>query len=214
MKSVAVMQPYFFPYARYFRLFAEVDEFVMLDDVQFPRRGRVHRTQVPGPNGKVEWLTLPLAKQPVSTQIRDRRFSDNARATFDARLARLPWIADASGPVADRIRAYLYSELDSPLDYVERGLRLVTDILGLHATISRSSDIVCDGGLRSEALIIEKVKAIGGTHYVNLPGGRGIYHEDAFEKAGLHLSFLPSYEGPHFCMLHSLITLSPRDILL
>ena len=41
------MQPYLFPYAGYFRLLSQVDEFVIYDCVQFPRRGRVHRTEVP-----------------------------------------------------------------------------------------------------------------------------------------------------------------------
>jgi hypothetical protein len=49
MSRIAVMQPYFFPYAGYFRLLQAADHFVLLDCVQFPRRGRVHRTQVPGP---------------------------------------------------------------------------------------------------------------------------------------------------------------------
>ena len=40
---IAVMQPYYYPYAGYFRLFAATDLFVILDDVQWNRRGRVHR---------------------------------------------------------------------------------------------------------------------------------------------------------------------------
>ena len=43
-KRIAVMQPYFFPYLGYFRLFSQADEFVIYDCVQMPRRGRVHRT--------------------------------------------------------------------------------------------------------------------------------------------------------------------------
>jgi hypothetical protein len=39
MTTVAVMQPYFMPYAGYFRLFAAADVFVLFDCVQFPRRG-------------------------------------------------------------------------------------------------------------------------------------------------------------------------------
>ena len=78
-KRVAVMQPYFFPYAGYFRLLHAVDDFVIFDCVQFPRRGRVHRTQVPGPTGQVEWLTLPLARHSRDTLIRDLAFAPDAR---------------------------------------------------------------------------------------------------------------------------------------
>ena len=38
MTTIAVMQPYFVPYAGYFRLFAVADVVVMFDCVQFPRR--------------------------------------------------------------------------------------------------------------------------------------------------------------------------------
>ena len=60
--TFAVMQPYFFPYAGYFRLFAASDLFVIYDCVQFPRRGWVHRNLLPDASGSERWLTLPLEK--------------------------------------------------------------------------------------------------------------------------------------------------------
>src|ERR1700733_9542258 len=102
--TVAVMQPYFFPYAGYFRLLAAAETFVIFDDVQFPRRGRVHRCEIPGAGGSLEWLTLPLARQSRDTKIKDIAFAAGARDTFDRRLARLPWLAAARGPWADRVR--------------------------------------------------------------------------------------------------------------
>jgi hypothetical protein len=61
---VAVVQPYWAPYAGYFRLFAAADVVVMFDCVQFPRRGYVHRYQDKG-----KWVTLPLRKAPRDTPI-------------------------------------------------------------------------------------------------------------------------------------------------
>src|ERR1035437_8840548 len=100
------MQPYFFPYAGYFRLFAVADVFVIFDCVQFPRRGRVHRTEVRGPLGTPEWLTLPLAYHSRDVLIRDLEFAPNARDRFDQRLARLPWLLTAAAPQAERVRAF------------------------------------------------------------------------------------------------------------
>lgn len=56
--KIAVMQPYWHPYAGYFRLFAATDLFVFLDDIQFNRRGRVHRFD----NNDRRWTTLPIKK--------------------------------------------------------------------------------------------------------------------------------------------------------
>ncbi len=90
-RTIAVMQPYFFPYAGYFRLMSASDVFVVFDDVQFPRRGRVHRCEMaPG-----RWLTLPLAPMPLDTLIKARYLSgplgdvigfleDGLRQTADA----------------------------------------------------------------------------------------------------------------------------------
>ena len=208
------MQPYFFPYPRYFRLFAEADEFIIDDDIQFPRRGRVHRTQTTGPAGDVEWLTLPLHPQPRETRIRDCRFAEGARAIFDKRLRHFSWIGSASGPAANRIREYLHAPLSAFLDYVESGLRLVVDLLGVDTVISRSSALGLDPSLRAQNRVIAALKAAGASRYVNLPGGRVLYDPAEFARHDIELRFLPVYEGPHREMLRALMTLSPRDISL
>jgi hypothetical protein len=84
--TVAIMQPYFFPYAGYFRLFAASDLFVIYDCVQFPRRGWVHRNRLVHVSGAERWLTLPIEKAPQSVLIRDLRFQPNAAQILADRL--------------------------------------------------------------------------------------------------------------------------------
>lgn len=212
-KRVALMQPYFFPYPRYFRLFAEVDEFIIHDDVQFIKGGRINRTEVIGPTGDREWFTLPLAKRSSNTLIRDCTFAGDARTRVDRSLRRLSWIEKSAGPAADRVREYLHAPLEHPLDYLERGLRLVVGLLGIKVRISRSSSLRL-GKVRGQERVLAAVKAVEGTQYVNLPGGKSLYDRRAFERAGVQLSFLPPYRGPHAHMLHALMTLPPQDIKL
>jgi hypothetical protein len=76
--TIAIMQPYFFPYAGYFRLLAASDLFVIYDCVQFPRRGWVHRNKLLDASGEARWLTLPLEKAPQSVLIQDLRFPPDA----------------------------------------------------------------------------------------------------------------------------------------
>ncbi|MDP9104903.1 MAG: WbqC family protein [Candidatus Eremiobacteraeota bacterium] len=212
MLRVAVMQPYFFPYAGYFRLFDQVDHFVIFDCVQFPRSGRVHRTQVPAPNGGVEWLTLPLLAQPRSTLIRNCRFSTDARARFDERLRRLAWISAAAGPLAGRVRGLLRAPLESVIDYVEESVRLVAGALGYATPISRSSALEIDPELRGQRRVIAVASALGATHYVNAAGGRALYDRATFARAGIDLSFVPPYDGPHRLLLPALMTLAPHEL--
>ncbi|WP_162901621.1 WbqC family protein [Breoghania sp. L-A4] len=204
-KTIAVMQPYLFPYAGYFRLHALADAFVILDCVQFPRRGRVHRCEMPGPAGAPVWLTLPLARQPVGTLIRDLRFAEDARPRLDRRLRRFPWLETAGGGLAGRLRDHLYAPLGSVATMLDEGMRLVVDGLGLDVEISRSSALGLDPALRGADRIIAIVKALGGSHYVNAPGGVDLYEPDDFRRAGVSLSFLEPYRGRFPYLLPALV---------
>jgi hypothetical protein len=208
-----VMQPYFFPYAGYFRLLYMADCFVIFDCVQFPRRGRVHRTEVHGPSGEIEWLTLPIARQPRDVLIKDLAFAPGAREVLDERIARYAWLTNAQGPAAERIRAHLYGPLTSVTDYLELGLRLVADLLGFNPVICRSSAFGLPPTLRSQERVIAAVEAVGGLEYINAPGGRALYDAALFARRGLKLSFLTPYEGPHKYFLPALLTLSIPTIL-
>jgi hypothetical protein len=211
-KRVAVMQPYFFPYAGYFRLFSRVDEFVIYDCVQFPRRGRVHRCEVPGPGGELQWLTLPLARQPQQILIRDLRFAPDARTEFDRRLAHQPWLKAGGGSAAERVREFLHAPLLSVLDYLESGLRLVNDLLSIRTTVVRSSTLHIDESVRGQDRILAILKSRGATHYLNAPGGRHLYDSADFARAGVQLDFLPPYQGSFFHLLPALMNTEPDRI--
>lgn len=200
------MQPYFFPYAPYFSLLEHVDEFVIFDCVQFRRRGRIHRTEVPDSHGALQWLTLPIAYSPRDTLIRDIEFAEGARKLLDERLDAFPWMADSGSQAATRLLAYLGQPLGSFNDFLEQGIRLVADLLEIKVDICRSSSLAIDPALRGQERVLAIVTALGGTQYVNLPGGRSIYEPAAFARKGIQLAFMPTYAGPHVSMLHSLMT--------
>jgi len=200
------MQPYFFPYAGYFRLLAAADTFVIFDDVQFPRRGRVHRCEIPGPGGAPEWLTLPLARKPRDTSIENLAFAANARAVLDRRLARLPWLADARGPWAERLRAHLYGPLDDVVGFLQDGIVLAAEALNLRPRLLRSSSLGIDRRLRGAQRVIAIVQALNGRTYINASGGRALYHASAFERRGLELKFLVPYPGPTGSILPTLVS--------
>src|SRR2546430_1375246 len=160
-KCVAVMQPYFFPYAGYFRLLDIVDHFVVFDCVQFPRRGRVHRTQVPGSAGSAEWLTLPLASMPREGLIRDLAFAPDARARFDDRLSRHAWLTTAEGAIAERLRAHLHGRLAAVIAYLLAGPPPGADSLGLPPAFPRSSDLAPPPPLPPHDRAVAALTAVG-----------------------------------------------------
>src|SRR4030081_3504667 len=100
--TVTIMQPYFIPYAGYFRLFAASDLFVIYDCVQFPRRGWVHRNKLLDASGEARWLTLPLEKAPQSVLIQDLRFPPDAAEQLAERMRPFPLFAGVT-PATEHI---------------------------------------------------------------------------------------------------------------
>src|SRR5215468_348427 len=117
MATIAIMQPYFLPYAGYFRLIAQADLFVVYDCVQFPRRGWLHRNKLLDANGEEQWLTLPLKPAPQDVKIADLEFPEDAAASLGERLRPFP-IAAREGPHTPLLEAVRCVD-GRPVDYIE-----------------------------------------------------------------------------------------------
>lgn len=204
-KRIAIMQPYLYPYAGYFRLFAAVDEFVVYDCVQFPRSGRVHRSEIGRRDGGPAWLTLPLARQSRDVRIADLAFASGARAEFDRRLASAGLPSLATGPMAAALMAHLHGPLASVVDFLEAGLACVTHGLRMQVPMLRSSTLGIADDVRGQARILAICAARGATDYVNAPGGRALYAPADFLGEGVTLHVLDGYTGPHMHLLPALL---------
>jgi hypothetical protein len=201
--TIAIMQPYFIPYAGYFRLFAATDLFVIYDCVQFPRRGWVHRNRLIDARGMNRWLTLPLAKAPREVLIRDLRFAPDAAELLAERLRPFDLAAGDSG-VQDILVA-MRDVSGGPALYLERLLERIVRYLGFSWTVLRSSTLEIPAALRGQDRILEIARRLGATRYLNSPGGAALYDAGAFAAAGIQLQFLPLYPGPSCSILSRII---------
>ena len=203
MTAVAVMQPYFFAYAGYFRLLALADVFVVFDCVQFPRRGWVHRNRLPDRSGNPAWLTLPLQKTSRDARIQDMRMSEDAADELRRRCNRFPILVEnAHDPLVEELLR------PEPLlvDYLERMLRLTCARLSLKTNILRSSTLDIDPALRGQKRVIAIAKRMGATTYLNAAGGRKLYDSSAFTRHGIDLVFLRPHHGPQWSLLYRLLS--------
>lgn len=195
-KVVAVMQPYFLPYAGYFRLFAAADEVVLLDNVQFPKHGYVHRNRFRLRDGRLDWLTLPLRRAPLSTPISGVSFLPDGEARLKARLRAFPLFDPPSRP-ADLLREATQDLAErSPADVIAQLLGACCAALSLPFQDLRAGALGLDPDLRGQDRVIAIAQARGADVYVNAPGGRSLYDLEAFAAAGMALRFLPPYVGP------------------
>ena len=80
MKTIAIMQPTYLPWAGYFDMIDRVDEFVYFDDVLVLKRSWGVRNRIRTAQGE-QFLTVPLVKN----EDRDRRRFDNTRILYDGK---------------------------------------------------------------------------------------------------------------------------------
>lgn len=210
-QTVAIMQPYFIPYAGYFRLLTESDLFVIYDCVQFPRRGWVHRNRLIDANGEDKWLTLPLLKAPQDILIQDLRFPEDASRILADRLRPFPLPSYDPEFRAAVMHAVLSAD-GAVADYIVSILRYIAGHLGLAWSVIRSSSLRVPETFRGQARIIEIVRRLGARRYINAPGGRDLYDSEAFSKAGISLDFLPPYPGPNTSILTRILTERPEAL--
>lgn len=210
-RTIAIMQPYFFPYAGYFRLFARSDLFVIYDCVQFPRRGWVHRNRLCGKSGALQWLTLPLQHAPVDTCIAALRFRPQGADELRRQSRRFAAL-DTDSEASRRWCGDLCDLSGTPVDYLERTLHTVNRQLGLPFDCVRSSQMGLPRDLHGQDRILAIAKELGAQRYVNTPGGRALYSHDAFARQGIELEFLAPWNGSSVSILQRLVEEPPERI--
>lgn len=209
MTTVAVMQPYFVPYAGYFRLFAAADKFVFLDTVQFPRRGWVHRNKLTNHDGRLSWFTLPLKKTGRDTLINELEFSSDAPDRMASLSRRFPILKDELHCHHPMVEA-IYDLSESPAVYIERLVLDVCRLLEFTCETTRSSEIDGLVGKKRQDLVVAIAESQGADCYVNLSGGRELYHSERFSDKGIELRFLDEYRGPSVSILERIVCEPPR----
>ncbi len=78
-KIVVIHQPDFIPYLGFFHRLLYADEFVILDDVQFIKRGWQHRDKIKTPKGDI-WVSLQIKKAPTNTNINEIELAMDKKA--------------------------------------------------------------------------------------------------------------------------------------
>lgn len=210
--TVAVMQPYFFPYLGYFSLFSRADIFVVYDNVQFPKEGWVHRNKLRKHNGELGWLTLPIRKCPLKTRINELDFNLELKEYFINSFGKFASLSKNNSFVTEWKDVIM--RLDSkPVDYLVSNLERVCNYLDITFNVVYASDLDLNFNINAQDRVIEICKKVGATEYLNLPGGRDLYQHEAFASNGIKLSFLPNYEGEYVSCLQRILD-EPRTNLI
>ncbi len=199
--KLAVMQPYLFPYIGYFQLIHAVDVFVFYDDVQYKKGGWINRNRILL-NGRDFMISFPI-KDKLEKRINQRFFGehiDKEKTTILKQIKSAYSKAPHFNEVYPLLEKIISHKENNVSLFAINQVKLVCSYLGLAKRYIRSSELEKNEGTNYQARVIEINKMVGSEHYINLMGGRELYHKDEFEKAGLLLSFIQSedIEYPQF----------------
>ena len=200
--KVGVMQPYFFPYIGYWQLLNAVDRYVILDDVNFIKRGWINRNRILSGNksgDRDEFIRITIEKISQNRKINEHYLFEKEKCfdvllrTLHERYARAPHFEETYG-LLERIFAY---DGDNVADFLSYQIREVCAHLDIETEILRSSQLEKDESLKAQDRIIDLCRRLGADEYYNAIGGVELYDKEAFENAGMRLHFLRARLGEY-----------------
>ena len=180
--KLAAMQPYLFPYLGYFQLIKAVDNFVLLNDVGYFKKGWLHRNQILLNN--VPFLfTIPIIKASQNRKINQHiimsGWSEELNKTFKHAYSKAPFYEENK----DIIKICLsVCENRNLSDAAEIVLKELCHILDLNVNFHLSSNLNTGYKIRQHR-IIELCKKFNAETYINPIGGKEInmyYHDDFY----------------------------------
>lgn len=192
---LAVMQPYFFPYVGYFQLTQAVDRFVFLEDVNFIKKGWIHRNRILM-GGEPHPFTVPLQNVSQNRLIseisicQDQTGLQDTSRTLTHAYPRSKYLEKVLGMIET---AWLSETIN---EAAQRSIRLVLEYLGLPGDFHLSSTYP-KGDLRGQFRILDLCLKHGAQTYINPSGGIELYDPQVFLDKGITLRFLKPHLKPY-----------------
>lgn len=190
-RTMAVMQPYLFPYLGYFQLIAAADVFVLGDDLQYVRSGWVNRNRILH-NDDARLISVPLKKDRFQLQINQRQlcdhFGDEAETLIGLlteSYAQAPCFAQIM-PLIERLIRFKQQNIAL---YAEHAIRELCAYLQIVTPIMRSSDLFLGSPADKQQRITRIAHTLEATTFITPEGGSVVYDPGLFASNGLAVRF-------------------------
>ena len=193
---LGIMQPYFFPFLGYWQLMNAVDEYLIIDDVNYIKGGYINRNRILV-NGEPFYFGIPVRKASQNKLIceheqgLDEATVSKLLATLKSSYAKAPYFEDTYAHVKEVLEFGLTDEGRNLADFLDNANRLTAKKLGITTPILRTSkDVHLDGEYKKEHMVVAYCKKRNATDYYNASGGTGLYFQQFFRENGLGLKFV------------------------
>jgi hypothetical protein len=203
LKRVAAIQSSYIPWRGYFDIVALVDEFILVDDVQFTKRDWRNRNRIKTAHG-LHWLTIPVhvkgryEQRIDEVEVSEPTWAERHWKTIQHSYAAAPFF-EQLGPQIGR----LYEDLAAESSLSAINLHLLE---GLAAMIGVDTPLVpstryAAAGVKTERLV-NLCRAAGATEYLSGPAARVYLDEGAFHEHGISVRWMDYGDYPEYPQLH------------
>jgi len=193
---ISTNQPYFAPYPGFFYKAQISDYFVILDDVQFPRKTTwITRNRFKNDQGAL-WMTIPVRKKGLGLQkISDVRICHTGNwrkkhlRSIQSAYANAPFLLDHVG-VMERVLSRRYDRI---LDLNLEIINYILHYLKIETRMVLMSELAVSG--KGASLIIDICNSLGATQFSVQSSALAYYDTVQFEAEGIELV---SFKKPEY----------------
>jgi hypothetical protein len=199
-RTAVIHQPDFLPWLGFFDRLLASDLYIVLDHVQFARRGWTHRDSIKTSNG-ASWITLSIQKASRDVAIKDVKLMPEAEWRRDnlnlirQNYQKAPFFKEV---FADLEKLYARGD-QKMVDMNIASLDLLERMLDIHTPRLNSSEMDPQG--TSTAMLVDLLKKAGVTRYLSGQGARAYLEEHLFADAGIELVW-QDFAHPVYPQLH------------
>lgn len=220
MASVAIMQPYLFPYIGYMNLVYASDKFVFYDDVNFINKGWINRNRIILMN-KPFRFTLPLKAKTQTKLIKDIEILD--LKDFTEKFISQIDISYKNSSNKNAVLTYIQNVLNSEKKYISdlaiSSVKNFFKYIGVEKEFFISSKkFSSTKKLRGIERLVSISKKLNCENYLNLIGGLSLYKKEDFKTKDVQLKFVkPSllpYKQPNLNSDNFYPSLSIIDVMM
>ncbi len=186
--KLGIMQPYFFPYLGYWQLLANVDKYIVYDDVTYIKGGWINRNNFLI-NGQKKLLTMQLEKASSYVLIKDIVIKDDFSKflkTIEMGYKKAPFFEDVFNLLKEicqfqdkKLGTFLFNSHKKICEYLEINTELI-----LSSLFEKNSE------QKGKDKVISICKQFRADEYINAIGGQSLYDKKEFAENGIKLNFL------------------------
>lgn len=193
-KKIAILQSNYIPWKGYFDIINMVDEFIILDEVQYTKNDWRNRNLIKTQHG-VHWITIPVKMsflQKISeTEIANNRWFIKHWNTLRLEYGKAKYFNQYKD-VFEKFYLETAPSLTLLSDINREMIKIICNILGIQTKITLDRDYqIIDG--QTERLLDLCQKA-GATTYLSGPAAKNYFDMDLFQRNGITVEWM-DYSG-------------------